>query len=206
MDTARQNVVTPTATDLLSLHDYLRQYEQDGPFEIIDDERVPIMSPVFLHNVITSMLYRLLYAHCMQHQLGEVYSEMPFVLTYRSNWVKGARVPDVMFIAQQRWQEYIAQTPDYKQKPIILVPDLAVEVVSPNDLYSDLQKKVSHYRKDGVKQIWVVDPQSEQTTVYMGQQYTIHNRDDMLTGGALLADFAIKLDDLFALNDGDENR
>ena len=37
-------------------------------------------------------------------------------------------------------------------------PDLAVEVVSPNDLVYELEEKLSDYRKAGVPLIWVIGP------------------------------------------------
>lgn len=181
----------------LTLDEYSRLYEQEGPFELIDGERRALMPPVALHGLMIRALFRLLDAFCTARALGEVVTEMPFVQVYDSNWVKGALVPDVMFFAAARWQQYINATPDWKGKPFVLVPDLAVEVVSPNDLYTDIQDKVARYTSVGVHLIWVVDPQRSRVTVFEGEHYRVLGQDDTLTGGEVIPDLAIKLSDLF---------
>ena len=45
-------------------------------------------------------------------------------------------------------------------------PDLAIEVVSPNDLISKLEEKLNDYRKVGVPLIWVINPDSRTAMVY----------------------------------------
>lgn len=140
---------TAENVELLTIEDYVRRYEQHGAFEIIDGEWRDIMPPVMIHGVFVRALFLILYNYCKQ-QLGEVFQEMPFVLSYDSNWVKGSRVPDVMFFEKSRWDKYIVQVPDWPKKPAIIVPDLAVEVVSQNDSYSELNRKLQLYRQDGV--------------------------------------------------------
>jgi Uma2 family endonuclease len=181
----------------LTLEEYSRLYEQEGPFELIDGERRALMPPVALHGLMIRALFRLLDAFCTARALGEVVTEMPFVQVYDSNWVKGALVPDVMFFEAIRWQQYINATPDWKSKPFVLIPDLAVEVVSPNDLYTDIQDKVARYTAVGVRLIWVVDPQRSRVTIYEGEHYRALGQDDTLTGGAVIPDLAIKLSELF---------
>jgi Uma2 family endonuclease len=49
---------------------------------------------------------------------------------------------------------------------IALAPDLAVEVVSPNDEFSEVSEKVSEYLNVGVRLVWVVDPTRREIHVY----------------------------------------
>jgi Uma2 family endonuclease len=193
-----------TSVDLLSLDEFIRLYEQEGPFEIIDGESKSLMPPVALHNLIVRGLFRVLDALCGARGLGEVFTEMPFVLTYDAQWVKGARVPDLVFITAQRWQQYVASVEDWALKPIILVPDLVVEVVSANDLYTDIQDKVEHYLDDGVRLVWVVDPMRKRVMVYEGEQYRILNAGDTLTAEQLLPQLQLKLDALFNIATSEE--
>ena len=188
----------------LTIEEYVRLYDRDGPFEIIDGERRPLMPPVVIHGVILRALFRLLDAFCISNHLGEVITEMPFVLTYDSDWVKGSRVPDLMFIAAGRWKEYIAATSDWRHKPYILVPDLVVEVVSPNDLYTEIQDKVDRYLADGVRLIWVVDPQRSRVSVYEGERFVTLGEDDILTGSTIIPGFSVELAAFFQ-NLGTEN-
>ena len=39
-----------------------------------------------------------------------------------------------------------------------VAPDLAVEVISPNELYSEVEEKIDEYLAAGVRLVWVVDP------------------------------------------------
>ena len=151
------------------------------------------MPPVAIHGVILRALFRLLDAFCLSNHLGEVITEMPFVLTYDSNWVKGSRVPDLMFITAARWKDYTAATPDWRHKPYILVPDLVVEVVSPNDLYTEIQDKVDRYLADAVRLIWVVDPQRSRVSVYEGERFVTLGEDDTLTGSTIIPGFSVEL-------------
>jgi len=154
-----------------------------------------------IHGVFVRALFLILYNYCKQKQLGEVFQEMPFVLSYNSNWVKGSRVPDVMFFEKSRWDKYIVQVPDWPKKPAIIVPDLVVEVVSQNDSYSELNRKVQLYRQDGVKLIWVLDPAEKSVDVYEGHQVKTLEKDGLLTGTSILPNLEIKLGELFDVLD-----
>ena len=183
----------------MTLEEFARLYEQEGPFELIDGERRLLMPPVAIHGFTIRALFLLLYNFCVTHNLGEVITEMPFVLTYDSNWVKGSRVPDLMFFAAARWQQYTQTTPDWQGKPFVIVPDLAVEVVSQNDQYTDIQDKVDRYLADGVRLVWVVDPQRLRVGVYDGQHYVSLSVDENLTGGDVLPGLSIALKTLFEM-------
>lgn len=183
--------------NLLTIEDYVRLYDQEGPFEIINGERKPIVPTVALHSFTISALFLLLHAYCVDHNRGEVLTETPFVLTYDSNWVRGSRVPDLMFFAQDRWTAYIETTPDWGQKPIVLVPDLVVEVVSPNDKYTDVQQKVTHYQSDGVSLIWVVDPTSRTANVYGKDYHAALDVTGVIDGGDILPGLRISLSQVF---------
>lgn len=68
---------------------------------------------------------------------------------------KLVRLPDTSFVAAGRLPG--DQSPEGYIK---VAPDLAVEVVSPNELYEEVEAKVADYRSAGVKLIWVVSPKS----------------------------------------------
>ena len=183
----------------LTLEEFSRLYEQGGPFEFIDSARRALTPPVALHGLMIRALFRLLDAFCTARALGEVITRMPFVQVYDANWVKGTLVPDVMFFAANHWQQYIKATADWKGNPFVLIPDLAVEVVSPNDLYTDIQDKVARSTGVGVRLIWVVDPQRSRVTAYEGEHYGVLGQDDTLTGGEVIPGLAINLRDMFKL-------
>ncbi|MBC8170612.1 MAG: hypothetical protein H7X77_03035, partial [Anaerolineae bacterium] len=80
-------------TALMTLEDFVRLYDTEGPFEVIDGERVALMLPVAIQAITNRLFFTLLFQHCVTHRLGEVFAEGPFVQLYKANWVKGARVP-----------------------------------------------------------------------------------------------------------------
>jgi Uma2 family endonuclease len=76
-------------------------------------------------------------------------------------------------------------------------PDLAVEVVSPSDKLNVLSVKISHYLQAGVI-VWVVYPDEQEVHYHEpGQVVKVFRREDTLTGGNLLPEFAVPVNDLF---------
>jgi Uma2 family endonuclease len=47
-----------------------------------------------------------------------------------------------------------------------IVPDLAVEVISPNDLASEIDEKVAEYLAAGVRLVWVVHPRLKSVRIH----------------------------------------
>lgn len=186
-----------TQTDLLTIDEYVRLYARDGAFEIINGEGKPLLPPVTSHGLTTRLLFRILDLFCLQNGLGEVFAKMPFVLTDDAGWVKEPRVPDVMFIAVERWRTDTEATPGWKDKPVRPVPELVVEVVSPNNLDTDLQDKVAHYIRDEVKPVWVIDPNRHTVAVDADRHFTQRSTDDVLDGGQVLPGLKINVKDLF---------
>lgn len=185
----------------MALGEFVRLYDQEGPFELIRGERIPKLPNVARHNVTARAAFVALYTDVQQKQSGEVFSEAPFILpgTYSPNWVRDSRIPDVMFISSARLAAYKAQTPDWQDKPFIIVPDLVIEVVSPNDRFSEVNEKIDLYRADGVRLIWLIDPQRQTVAVYTPEHELpdIKRLDDSLDGGDVLPGFTLPVRQLF---------
>src|SRR5262249_12505025 len=47
-----------------------------------------------------------------------------------------------------------------------IAPDLAVEAVSPNDLYYEVDGKIDEYFSAGVRLVWVLNPKARTAHVY----------------------------------------
>jgi Uma2 family endonuclease len=187
----------------MALEDFIRAYAEQ-PFEWMDGERRPLMPNVAGHGEIIEILYLALYNFFLTHPLGKVIRELPFVLSYTPNWVTGSRVPDLMVFAADRLEAYKAANPDWRQKPYILVPDLVIEVASPNDDLTDLDDKIIRYLMDGVAMAWLVNPLRKQVTVSVfsarapfSRQQTVLQEGDLLTGGSLLPGFELAITELF---------
>ena len=127
-----------------------------------------------------------------QHQLGRTVSEMLFDL---GPTVRRKRRPDVAFVSYERWprQRRVPRTEAWE-----VVPNLAVEVVSPSDRGNDIVDKVSEYFSVGVECVWVVFPSQEQVYIYESpSRVRILTRADELRGEPVLPHFRLPLTALF---------
>ena len=101
------------------------------------------------------------------------------------------RRPDIAFIATAR----LGGVPEEGHVPI--APDLAIEVVSPNDKIYDLDEKLANYRAAGVKLVWVVNPKSRTNRIHRPGQAIVELAEaDTLTADPILPGFAAKVADL----------
>ena len=198
-------MLEPPVTKIgMPMEEFIRLYNAEGPFELIDGERIPKMPNVAGHDETSRSAFVELFQFTRVNRLGEVMMESPFVLSYTSNWVTGSRQPDVMFYKAERINAYREATPDYKLKPYILVPDLVIEVVSPNDDLRELDNKVDLYLADGVLMVWVMDPQPIKVSVFTPtpgrprtRQQTNLFGGDILSGGEIIPGFEIAVEKLF---------
>jgi Uma2 family endonuclease len=78
-------------------------------------------------------------------------------------------------------------------------PDLAVEVLSPDEGPTAVQDKVAEYLAAGVPLVWVCDPAREAVTVHQpGQPPRVLGAADVLTGEDVLPGFRLPLAELWA--------
>lgn len=103
------------------------------------------------------------------------------------------RKPDVAFVRFGRF-------PDEQLPPghAHLAPDLAAEVVSPNDLYEDVIEKIEEYLRAGVRLVWVISPHNHTVHVYRanGSVQVLHDNDD-LDGEEVVPGFRCPVRDLY---------
>ncbi|MBL8132428.1 MAG: Uma2 family endonuclease [Anaerolineae bacterium] len=193
-------VTTAVEMGLLTLDEFIRRFDEEGPFEILDGEIAPKMPNVARHTLTMHKLFRALTPFDQAGRIA-VFMEATFVLLSEAGWVKGARIPDLMVYEAARLKAYYESTPDWEDKPFALVPDLAIEIVSPNDKYSDIDARVERYLQDGVRLVWIVDPQRRKVVAHRpgGAPSVSLILGDTLTGAEVIAEFALPLAELFAI-------
>jgi Uma2 family endonuclease len=102
------------------------------------------------------------------------------------------RRPDVSFIRAERYSDELLEG------HVPIPPDLAVEVISPNDLFYEVNQKVGEYQRAGVALIWVIDPNSRTVQVIEGDRPQVRLTEaDELTGGSVLPGFRCPVRELF---------
>ncbi len=105
------------------------------------------------------------------------------------------RIPDVSFISWERLPDRkVPRTPFFD-----LAPDLAVEVISKSNTRKEMDRKLADYFAAAVRQVWYVYPDAREVHVYTSpEQFTVLGEQDTLTGGDVLPDFSLNLQQFFA--------
>jgi Uma2 family endonuclease len=168
------------------------------PFELIKGERFTIMPTVFRHSFIGHFLYDYIRDVFRHTQWGVILMETTFIVSEFDdpNWVKGSRVPDLMIYAKQRLDDWRRDTPD--NRPLNIVPDLVIEILSPNDIHLNVRNKVNAYLSDGVNKVIVIDPDHYEAWLYTLEGGTIVGRNGVLDLTDVIPDLNISMRDIFA--------
>lgn len=159
--------------------------------ELIEGE-LRMMSPSgWLHAEIIGILHVILGRHVVDHRLGKIFgAEAGFVISRDPDTV---RAPDIAFIARENLP---ADPPTSAFWPS--APDLAVEVLSPNDRTGEVDEKIQAWLDAGTKLVWVVDPQLQNVTVYRSTiDVDVKTVADILDGGDVVAGFSTPVADIF---------
>lgn len=144
-----------------------------------------------------SNLQGLLWEHCRKHNCGWINGSNAGYQCYESAFPddpERVRKPDVSFIAVDRLGDKAPTA--YCE----LVPDLAVEVISPNDRYSEVEEKVEEYLLAGVRLVWVVDPKKKTIRIHRANGTIQDLRlTDELSGEDVIPGFCCPVSEVFRL-------
>lgn len=177
--------------------DLLRLGAQDRLFEIIDGEIVEIQPVGVQHSDIADNTYDILKPFARANKLGEVRMDsLIFVLhTDPEAGIRKTRIPDVSFVRKGRLPK------DFdRSRPFPGAPDLAVEVVSPDEGADELLAKVYDYLTYGTDEVWVLYSSQQELHQYIrGEKHShIFSANDDFTS-ALFPGLTIKIADLFLI-------
>jgi Uma2 family endonuclease len=167
-------------------------YNEDR-YEIIDGQRVELPPMSVLAMLLASELLAAISYFGKQHKLGRAVMETLFQLPTPVN---RTRRPDVAFVSIKRWAA--DKLLPAKANAWEVVPDLAIEVVSPSDLVDEILEKIEEYFRVGVLQVWVVYPLRRLVYVYESpHDIRVLTVADDLQGGTILPEFCLPLKSLF---------
>jgi Uma2 family endonuclease len=182
MSTVLEKTYTPE--DLLAMPDR-------KSYELVDGQLVERNVSV-LSSWVGGQVYHVVDSFVREHQLGWAWGADLGYVCFPDTPGK-VRKPDVSFVRKERLPEGLTS-----EGYLYIPPDLAVEVMSPNDLAYEVDHKVGEYLDAGVPLIWVINPEAR--TVY------IHRRDvsgsvlreqDELSGEDVLPGFCCRVSTLF---------
>jgi Uma2 family endonuclease len=161
-----------------------------GRCELIRGE-LHMMSPSGAqHGRIAARLAMLIGSHVDAKHLGTFFgAETGFKLASEPDTV---RAPDVAFVAADR-----PAAPARGFYPG--APDLAVEVLSPDDRPGYVREKVAEWLEAGAQAVWVVDPRDRTVTVHEPRRKAMRlGEADTLRGGSVLPGFETPVRAIFA--------
>ena len=148
------------------------------------------MTPVsFQHGRAVMRLGSLLERYLEGRSVGVVVTEVGFKLAFGPDTV---RAPDIAFIRTDRIP---AKARGFVTGP----PDLAIEVLSPDDSPGDVRAKVDEYLARGVALVVVIDPDQKTATTYRPTTppATLHTAEDMLDLSDVILGFSCPLRAIF---------
>lgn len=159
--------------------------------EVVDGELVMSPKNNFEHGRICVNLLGALAPFARGRKLGEVLESSTGFWMRNQN----CRAPDVSFIARERLAG-LGRTPRAFFQG---APDLAVEVLSPNNTRAEIESRLRDYFASGSRLVWIVDPETESVDVFDSLESRRRiGRGGELTGEPVLPGFRYPLDQLFA--------
>jgi Uma2 family endonuclease len=159
---------------------------EDRLFELIAGEIVEKMATEE-HGVIALNIGALLRAFVKQHSLGRVGVEIRHQLP-KDHY--NSRLPDVSFTSGTRSVIRKGGLPQ--------MPDLAVEIQSPDDSIKKMRNKANYYLANGTRLVWLVFPSKRYVEVYqLDSEMEVLFGDDQLDGVDVLPGFTMSVADVF---------
>jgi len=176
-------------TRLVTAAELERFPDDDHRYELVDG-RLMQMSPVgFEHGGIVVRLILLLVQHVEPLKLGFIRTEVGFKLRSNPDTV---RAPDVSFIRAERLSG--KRLKGFWTGP----PDLAIEVLSPDDRPAEVREKVEDYLASGVLMVVIADPDASSVTVHRpGAAPVTHSSEGQLDLSEVIEGFRCRVRDIF---------
>ena len=175
-----------TAAELLAM-------PEDGyRYELVRGElrQLPLYSAV--QGLASAQIGVALAGYVKTNNLGTVYAaNTGFLIGVDPDHV---RAPAAAFIRRERVAS-AGRVEGYWPGP----PDLAVEVISPNDRYTEVEEKVADWLAAGVQLVVLVNPRNRTVTRRTpGESPVILTEGDILEGGDVLPGWQMAVADIFA--------
>ena len=180
--------VTPQLTA-----EQLLEMSNDGfRYELIKGELTKMAPAGHTHGRIIINISTPLDTHVRVNQLGLVFAaETGFQLASNPDTV---RAPDVAFVHAENIK------PDLDPRVYWPgAPDLAVEVISPGDIYTEVEEKVFDWLEAGTQMVIVVNPRKRVVTVYRSlTEIVVLTENDVLDGYGIVPNWSLPVKNIFA--------
>lgn len=184
-------MVVPEKSKLYTVDEFeeflARPENSDSLFELIHGEIVEKVTTEE-HSLIVGNIYRPIWTFVDQHDLGRVAFEVRRRVPGDEH---NARLPDLEFTRKERL------LPVVRKGAVPQMPDLAVEVKSPDDSLHKLREKAAYYLANGTRLVWLVYPKKRLVIAITPDSEEILTEEDTLDGGDVLPGFTLPVRDIF---------
>jgi len=161
----------------MTVEEFWKQYAGQ-PYELVNGEVVETVPTGYEHGSVQWRVASALGQFVVANKLGDVVGgETGLWLSPNT-----MRAADVAFIGNEK-----LATITERAKYLPFVPDLAVEIVSPNDTADEVERKVRMYLNAGTKLVWAVYPELRQVIVHHPDGTSkLVDENGLLDGGDVL--------------------
>jgi Uma2 family endonuclease len=161
---------------------YLEYANEDLDCELLEGVLI-IHSPASLvHESIFKFLLTLLELYTQQNDLGIVVGSR-FSMKLSEKW---APEPDIIYI-QKDMKDQLKET--YLDGPAAVI----FEILSSSTREDDLYKKIPRYLAAGINEIWIIDPDLQQISIYSEDDITSFSGTDWIQSNVITG-FKIQTD------------
>src|SRR5262245_10180214 len=182
--------IQPKLVTVVEFEQFLALPENRGRFfELIHGEIVEKV-PTEEHGLIAGNICGFLWQYTRQSGFGRAVIEVQI------------RMPDDDYNSRQPDLAFFADTtrPIVKRGPVHQMPELVIEVKSPDDTYTSMRERAQYYLAHGATLVWLIYPEKRLVEVYrQGADSDLLTEDDTLQGDDVLPYFALPVHEIFAL-------
>lgn len=181
---------TVATKTLLTVDEYLSLPETKPASEFADGQLVQKPMPSLKHGMLANEIGALLRESLRPRRRGVVAVEVRFLDRPSAR----AYIPDVSVLLSDRVPEAALAG-----GAVELPPDLAIEILSPDDRAGDVLEKIAFYRSIGVSLVWIIDPDQETLTACRRDgTVSVHRAAEVIDARPVLEGFQLDLATLFA--------
>jgi Uma2 family endonuclease len=174
----------------LTAEEFLRMPSQ-SEFELVDGELLERHVST-LSGWVGGEIFGLIREHCRHHQLGWVFPCEVGIQCFPDR-PRTVRKPDAFFVKSAR-----LSSEDLGDGWLKMVPDLIVEVISPQDLSDEVEEKIEMFHKAGVPLIWVISLSARNVRVLRANgSISLLREGDLISGEDILPGFSIPVGSIF---------
>ncbi len=162
-----------------------------GQVELVKGEIITKMPTGYKHGYIEALIAALLFNFVRTKRLGRVLGGEIGIYTSRDP--DSVRAADAAFISNERYEQ--VKSSSY----LDICPELIIEILSPDDSWTDMYEKLAEYFSIDAQIVWVIDPRLEQIHVFHSLDDVFRlTLDDQLSGEGILPGFEVPVREIFA--------